>query len=224
MIGDFEKNNATSEWEVNIFFLRFFVNTFLFPFSFVRALAFSFFFFTFFMRFTTPSPTKKNKTRKEKPRMFFLRAAAAAFFLLIYFLFPELPPSAKKQKIKVSSTFLLSFSHLSLHHRRLDHLGEVDDARGVAGLVVVPLISVCWFKERGKRVWGFFFFFFFTLFRKKRRKSFLKTNSPAHELDELRRQRDPGLCVYDRRPRVADEVGRDDRVAGDAEDAFAVFF
>lgn len=25
-----------------------------------------------------------------------------------------------------------------LHHRRLDHLGEVDDARRVAGLVVVP--------------------------------------------------------------------------------------
>lgn len=203
------------------FFFFVFLSTpfcFLFPLC-ARSLS------LFFLPFSCDSllPPQQKKTRKENPECFFLRAAAAAFFLLIYFLFPELL-ALKNKKNKVSSTFLLSFSHLSLHHRRLDHLGEVDDARGVASLVVVPLISVCWFKERGERVWGFFFFFFFTLFRKKRRKSFLKTNSPAHELDELRRQRDPGLCVYDRRPRVADEVGRDDRVAGDAEDAFAVFF
>lgn len=47
--------------------------------------------------------------------------------------------------------------------------------------------------------------------------------APADELDELGRQRDAGLGVDDRGPRVADEVRRDDRVAGDTENSFKVF-
>ena len=60
-------------------------------------------------------------------------------------------------------------------------------------------------------------FFCFVLEKSRTQK---QKDSPAHELDKLGRKRDPGLGVDDRRPRVADEVGRDDGVARDAEDAF----
>lgn len=60
------------------------------------------------------------------------------------------------------------------------------------------------------------------LFREKEKRK--EKCSPAHELNELGRQRDPGLGVHDRRPRVADEVGGDDGVTGDAEDAYDGWF
>lgn len=51
---------------------------------------------------------------------------------------------------------------------------------------------------------------------------------PADDLDEGIRQRDAGLGVEDGRARIAEEVGRDDRFIGVAEDplelALARFF